>query len=264
MGSNISSDTLFHFMNKFDYLEETLKGNFSPRYVEEKLNPFFKESVYIAMKCFCDIPLSMVQNHSKVYGPYGIGFSKEWGERIGLNPITYYNEKSKFVNDIRVVFNSNVGIMNSTERTGETLEKSGAINKAMKNMFLNFKPTKGIMNRDGKEVEKHFYDEREWRYISTYNRGLKETADGDYHEIRPYYTDEDLTIMNYTLSKCNRELSKELKIPFSISDIKFIIVKEDFEIDKICNLIDGKNINISLKNRLKTKIIKSSDIKDNV
>jgi len=267
MGDNISSDTLFHFMNEFRFLESTLKGDFSPRYYrEEGLTPFFKENVYIAMKCFCDIPLSLVKKHSDFYGKYSIGFTKEWGLKSNLNPLTYYNKDSKFVKHIREAYNSNINIINNYKKYSSDdsiLYDLGLTMRSMWDMFLNFKPISGAMYRNGEIIDKYFYDEREWRLIAD-NNILECTGNDKYLKLRHFYRAEDIEILRYDIVECNNKLAEIYKIPFELKDINFVIVKEDNEVDNVCKIIDGMSKDFTVKNRLKTKIIKYSDIELNI
>ena len=49
---------------------------------------------------FVIFPLSQLKDHVKVYGSYGIGMSKDWGRRMGINPILYIHGKSELVKHI--------------------------------------------------------------------------------------------------------------------------------------------------------------------
>ena len=129
-----SANTLFHFMKKFEYLEEILeKKALIPRYCKEDLQYLniggssFAEA-FVLQKCFCDIPFhKLTENfqlqaigdhyqslsedekikvpskytHTDFYGEYAIAFSKGWGEKNNLQPIHYLNEYSNHTKDIR-------------------------------------------------------------------------------------------------------------------------------------------------------------------
>ena len=75
------SDTLFHFTKNINTLKNILQNGFWPRYCLEDFNWYNAELGYIAypMVCFCDIPLSRINEHVKFYGDYGIGLTKNWG-----------------------------------------------------------------------------------------------------------------------------------------------------------------------------------------
>eukprot|EP01034_Spumella_vulgaris_P011525 gene11525-14663_t len=67
---------------------------FWPRYSLEDFRwqvsgPNSHEFAAFPMVCFCDIPLSRIDEHVGFYGSYGLGLSREWGIRAGLNPVQY-------------------------------------------------------------------------------------------------------------------------------------------------------------------------------
>ncbi len=43
----------------------------------------------IPMVCFCDLPLSQIRKHTKTYGEYALGLSKEWAIKKQINPVLY-------------------------------------------------------------------------------------------------------------------------------------------------------------------------------
>lgn len=287
MAINVSANTLFNFMKKFEYLKMILDKKFHPRFYKEDLRPFFKLPVFIAMKCFCDIPLSLVTEHTNTYGKYAIGLSKEWGKAQGLSPITYYNESSPFIEAIIEGYNANVKLMNST--SSDEIERSSILGKAKSSYqqtFLNYKPINGRMWRDNDwKRDINFYNEREWRYIPP-RFVIQENNDISEGEIscKNYYTTKDLYILSsqidkykhsikrkrkleiesQELEKLNKFIAKEISIHFDYSDINFIIVQSDEEVIELCEYIDKLKENNNNANILKTKIIKYSDIDLNV
>lgn len=84
----LSSNSLIHFTKNKSTLCGILENDFKIKYCLETINA--KRHQYIGavpMVSFCDIPLSEVKDHIKKYGAYGIGLSKQWGIKNGLNPV---------------------------------------------------------------------------------------------------------------------------------------------------------------------------------
>lgn len=88
----------------------------------------------------------MISNHTKVYGCYAIGLTKEWGIKNNLNPITYYNKDSSYIKSIKTNYDYNVELSRKIRKL-ETIEipediynSLGKPNQYMNNSFLNFKP----------------------------------------------------------------------------------------------------------------------------
>lgn len=81
-----------------------LKNDFRPRFGLEdfsSLKPNVQNFSYaFPMSCFCDLPLSNTSKHLATYGNYGIGLTKKWGKKNGLNPILYLHKDSNLWIDI--------------------------------------------------------------------------------------------------------------------------------------------------------------------
>jgi hypothetical protein len=97
----VSSNTLFHFTDSAENLIRILENDFLPRFCLEELELFRKGDtplidMAIPMVCFCDLPLSNIGEQLSAYGNYGIGMSKEWGIRQGINPVLYLTPNSDF------------------------------------------------------------------------------------------------------------------------------------------------------------------------
>ena len=113
--SNLSPDTLFHFTPSFDNLIGILINTFYPRSCYEEFDlidndsqPFVRDT--IPMVCFCDIPLSLLRNHINTYGRYGLGMTKEWGVRKGLNPVIYFSKNSYMAKKFSILTNDLIRI----------------------------------------------------------------------------------------------------------------------------------------------------------
>lgn len=85
----LSAQTLFHF-TKFKNLKSIIANKaFKPSYsFEIFMNDEDKIFAY-PMVCFCDIPLSRINNQANQYNSNGIGLNRTWGSINGLNPVFY-------------------------------------------------------------------------------------------------------------------------------------------------------------------------------
>lgn len=131
----LSSNTLFHFTGNLENIIGILENNFKPSYGIETIYlggaPF---KLAYPMVCFCDIPLSQIRKHIKVYGPYGIGLSKDWGIRLGLNPVLYLEKNSSLSNYIDEI----------SDYIGDINDENSAIAIGTMNEFIkHIKPYKG-------------------------------------------------------------------------------------------------------------------------
>ena len=218
--SNISSNSLFHFTPKKEYLLSILKQTFVPRYCFEEIKlsdklrrPGFASA--IPMVCFCDLSLSQINKHIEMYGSYGLGMTKEWGIKNKLNPIIYVNSNS----------NISESISQMAENVYQALDKHcSQITKEISDEFMNLtnflKPYDGDFKRgDDKHKNVRFYNEREWRYVPKieFNSNVKSNLS------REEFSNASL------LSKENKKLA-EYRLGFTPNDIKYIFVKSENEI----------------------------------
>lgn len=231
----ISSNTLFHFTKNEENIISILKEGFKPHLCKEDLNFVLQDNpteeeaeelqLAIPMVCFCDIPLSQSKNHLSTYGPYGIGLSKEWGERNKICPVLYAHKKSEIT----------FAVLRMLTRLLTDID-----NKLWDDIYWMYcftKPYKGKLRRENEITISNyrFYDEREWRYVPP---------------LRNYSHNDDLS--NYCLynreycdksqrDEINRKL-KKMPLEFEASDIKYIIVsspKKIISIIKEIGQMDG-------------------------
>ncbi len=97
----LSSQYLYHFTPKLEYLAGILADGFQHRKMHEDV-PLtgYSGDVFsfpgivrhvnsVEAVCFCDIPEHSIHTHSNQYGAFGISMTKEWGMRNGVTPIRY-------------------------------------------------------------------------------------------------------------------------------------------------------------------------------
>jgi hypothetical protein len=218
LSQNISSNSLFHFITKREWLLEILKNKaFQARYVYEDL-PELNYKVGIPMKCFCDIPLGLIKKHLNRYGNFGMGITKSFAKKHHLSPIIYIHEKS-----------------DTFTRYISTIKK----NDIFKNQYslipyfkVDIRTRKGS---DGKKTFERYYDEREWRFIPPKAEFLDFT-DFDIEEIR-----------NSRLDLENNRLAtgeKEYLLQFDYSDITYIFVQFEKDVDKVIEAIRRMKISM--------------------
>ncbi len=251
--TRLSPDSLFHFTPSLDNLLGILKNTFYPRYcydefdlIDNDTQSFIEDAV--PMVCFCDIPLSQLIGHINRYGRYGLGMSKEWGRREGLNPVIYFNKNSYLAKQLSVLTNTLIGGSNPT---------SNAFGEVM----LSIKPYEGTLYRGGRAVKENvrFYDEHEWRYIP--DRSIINAK-----KIGLTFLQRHMYLNTEELAKANRKLeTDETRLSFDANDIKYIIIEDEDQINGMIEElrdIKGSRYDRKTVDRLTSRIITVKQIRN--
>lgn len=229
---NLNSISLFHFTNKMDNIVHILKdGYFWPIYCPEvdKTKNGDKYAYAFPMVCFCDIPLSQINEQTDDYGSYAIAMSKEWATEKGISPVLYYS---------------------STESLAIKLFKRNMNKISKKDKILWFALLKKCRGKTwswkaNKYKNKILYNEREWRYVPQ------------------TMTQEELCMKVVYEDFCGKEVSANTKkygLTFDVKDIQYIIINKEDErkifLDKL------KNIILKDKDIICSKILSFEQIKN--
>lgn len=220
----LSANTLFHFTGTKENLISILQNGFYPRYCLE--DPFLTENLKLAvpMVCFCDIPLSQIQNHSSAYGQYALGLRKEWAEKKGVCPVLYTHTSSYLHESIQ-----NYVRLVSQKRTIEN--RDAALNSLIDHLYSIMFYMKPYKEEDQNGECKRYYDEREWRY------SIKISEDSPISDI---FLDKD-AFNDSTKKDAANEKMIQYKLDFEPKDINYIIVPTDRDILNIRNeIIEAK------------------------
>lgn len=208
----LSANSLFHFTKNIDNLISILKTNFRPSYCSEKINFANRNRWQVPMVCFCDIPLSQIEEHISWYGKYAIGMTKEWAVKNNVNPVLYINDEVELGNKIKSNYDLLIEENNSVSRDNIRLIIDNLLYK-----YAYIKPYKGDAydRTRGEDIIKRFYDEREWRYIPIDREAkLFSFATGFFPG---QYEDLNKSVEKYSLN-------------FEPQDINYIIVSKENEI----------------------------------
>lgn len=240
----ISSNSIIHFTNSKEALKSILEDNFKVHYCIEKIVlGAIKVDMAVPMVSFCDISLSQVKEHMDKYGKYGIGLTKEWAIKEGLNPVLYLEKNSNLSKSIINFYKEYI-----TDRIH--LDK---LTEYQKQLFDILRHTKNYQNdlvRQEKTYKDYrYYDEREWRYV------LKYTEDHQiFHIVNGSYDKEN----------ANNNIKKH-RLKFTPNDIKYIIIEDDTEINEFIRILQsakGRNFSYEDVEKLTTRIITSKQIMD--
>jgi hypothetical protein len=212
------SNTIFHFTKSSEILKHVLKTGFWPRYCPEDVSWIgYEEFDYIAypMVCFCEIPLSRLTEHVGFYGFFGLGLTREWAVKNGLNPVFYASPGSPMA----------TSFMRFNELANRAVEPVSTELKTLLRSYLSFsKPTSGNMIIDSKSIEKAFYQESEWRYV----------AQGK--AIDQYLLAQEFSDLE-TREIHNKATYENCLLKFTPADIRYIFVRQDSDIPDIINFI---------------------------
>lgn len=220
------SHTLFHFTKSNETLKLVLKNGFWPRYCLEDVSWVgISDTEFVAypMVCFCDIPLSRVDEHVGFYGEFGIGLTKEWAEANGLSPIHYVAPNS----GIPASYKALVEITDNSKNKEEEGTKKNNGWELIRYLLAHAKPIEGRMVVSEKTINKEFHQESEWRYVP------KNDA------VHDFMTREDYIKEEYLAGR-NNETKNNCMLKFSPKDVKYIFVKRDSDIPGIINFIQAE------------------------
>jgi hypothetical protein len=285
----ISTNNLFHFTPNITSLKSILKKGFYVRYSLENYGDIFdkENEVLIPMVCFCDIPLSLVSDHTKTYGKFGIGLSKEWGINNKISPVIYTNENSIIANlfnklhdhlnnyididDSQDMDNSKTNFLSKLYELSanykipvieDLTDQASDMTDAISHIVQNIKPYKGKIMRNTEYRDNiRFYDEREWRFLLPKNFFTENKIKGNYN--KEFYTNP------IKKRYANIKIATHFRLTFEPKDVKFIIVEEDSQVPEILKFLDetfGSQVGVS-SNDLKllgTRIISLEHIIENL
>ena len=233
---NYRTTSLFRFSKDFESLQKVLKNGIYPNYCEEDLS--FDNEMFvigIPMISFCDIPITLLDEHTSRYCVYGIGLSKEWGINNGVTPIMYIANNA-------VLRSAHYHIMNDFKLT-EIVNSHEFKDKIFRETVLNGLPLDMYAKRLNAQLEHDVntyivgymkkykgeykgkpinnYVENEWRFIVPDTKDTKWMWSKDaYDEWRfPKGKPNDVPKPKPTDS-----LTK-YKLTFTPNDVKYILVK---------------------------------------
>ncbi|MGO2356364.1 MAG: abortive infection system antitoxin AbiGi family protein [Marinomonas foliarum] len=217
------SHTLFHFTKNAEILKSILKGGFWPRYCLEDITWYTNSETQIAfpMICFCDIPLSRLDEHVGFYGEYGVGVSKEWALSNDCCPVIYLPKNSQISLALLRITKGNLAGKGYYEGS----------NGDMNALISNVKPIEGRMLVNGELISKEFYQESEWRHVikDTFNRA----------KARVWLSESEFHDENFRKTENNK--TKEFhSLKISPSDIKYLFVKNESDIPGLVNFIQNE------------------------
>lgn len=237
----LSSNSLIHFTNSKDTLISILNEEFRIKYCSEKIiTPVGNLSYAFPMVSFCDIPLSQIKEHITKYGNYGLGLTKEWGQKHGLNPVLYVDKNSTVGSNYYAAFDE-LYIGKKIKDRSETELKSLDVVRYMKNYEADLITPK---------IEKkgyRFADEKEWRYVPNFKEVPMLVRD-------EMYQDNKDAVNN---------LVKDLRLGFEPKDIKYVIINDDTEISEFISSLrkaKGKIYSYDDVERLITRLITTEQI----
>jgi hypothetical protein len=212
-------DILFHFTSK-ESLEKILGESFKVSYARERIHGGNRKKEFaVPMVSFSDLRLSELKQNIGTYGKFGIGLTKEWAIRNGLNPVMYASKESLFTENFLDGTDDLFKLVAKSKNPTGTYER--AFNNTI-NTLRYLKNYKGDLIRTDKPVKKNyvFANEREWRYV-------------------PPISEQHLAFIPLVKIKTteqkaeyNRKIN-HLHLSFKPDDIKYLIVEHDDDIDPL-------------------------------
>lgn len=244
-------EILFHFCGK-QAMFGILKSTFRVSYAREKIIGTKRtREIGVPMVSFCDLKLSEVSSHMGKYGRYGIGLTKEWANRSGLNPVLYISQYSPFTDGL-------IKGLDGIHAHRRKLEESGDYNELSTdymNIFNTYRYIKNYeapLDRKGQSKIKRyrFADEREWRYVPP----LDTENLVPFVPVNTIKTKAEKDELNHTI--------RNIGLHFEPEDIRYLVVEKDEEISELIRHLEQVKIRFehNTLERLKSRILTAEQI----
>jgi hypothetical protein len=252
--SGLYPSIIFHFTSKeglFGILEENFKLSYALECVE---GPSENTAFGVPMVSFCDLRLSELRQHMAHYNKYGIGLTKEWANRQGLNPVLYVSKNSDFTRGFMAAVKE-IYPQPDTHKDVDELHRAQLIYMSVLNAYRFMKNYEGrLVRRNHKIIENYrFADEREWRYV----RALD--------EFEPSFVLPSMISTSEQKKALNLAVADH-RLMFQPEDIRYLIVESDSErLEVISHLRRVKHaFSKDEQTRLISRILTASQIENDI
>ncbi|WP_028115200.1 abortive infection system antitoxin AbiGi family protein [Ferrimonas senticii] len=247
----ISASSLIHYTSSVDSLLGILKDGFKVTYCRESIYLNGHNYVmYIPMVSFCDIPLSQVKDHIKKYGNYGIGLTRDWATKSGLNPVLYIDSKASLGRCLDIAYDAFVH-----EQDGN-IDDLSRPNRCFYDTFRYIKNYQADLIRKTETHRQYrFYDEREWRYVPPIDADCLMVMGED---IYNGLDKKELMLREKAMDKIASQ-----KLKFDMEHISYLIINDDNEVNDLISFIrehKGDSVVFNDLNKLYTKILTVNQI----
>lgn len=194
------------------------------------------------MVSFCDIPLSQIKDHISRYGSYGIGLTREWAVRRGLNPVLYVQRNSNLAHSYE-------GAILHYEKNGPEDDEDIAAFNRISDIARYTKNYEEPLERKGKFYGMYrFSDEREWRYVPAFDSSCE-----------MYYANSSF---DDEAREAASESVKDYRLNFEADDIRYIIIKSEGEVPGfVDSLRDLKRFSSREVERITARVLTAEQIK---
>lgn len=241
---SLHPSTLFHFTKELEvFLQILSEMKFKPSLAREMLQGKGgggRRNFAVPMVSFCDIRITQLDEHTIKYGEFGFGLTKEWAERNDLHPVLYMSKESDLFSlynkRMRNIKNKLVPLWNSRKNLSKSEQQKFDGLKGeysdLYNLLRYMKNYKGRLIRDGEIKNENFIfaDEKEWRYVP-----------------EPFIGDRwpSLNLEKVELPEQKKLLSEKFSdysIPFTVDDIKYILIPSDVYLPQVYETMDSINV----------------------
>jgi hypothetical protein len=246
--------TLFHFTSK-KALYAILSDAFMVSYAREQIiSPTRQLCFAVPMVSFCDLRLTELKSFIRQYGDFGIGMTKEWANKSGLNPVWYVSRHAPVIDDLMAGVETLFDL--SQESDDEHLDERIAVAyTSTLNAYRFTKNYQGQLVRGGKLInaDHRYAEEREWRFVPDYEANIVPIVNAGYMK-----TAQEKKNLN--------KRAAHIKLSFGPDDIKYLVVKSDKDILPLIEhlRVVKSKFSLDMVNRLTSRILTAEQIRDDV